>query len=88
MAVCGFLLDRLPVSRCLWAAVYLVASAGFFAWGLLSFPSLERAIAKNGSIAAYAFCAANLGLYVSLLTCLCGGAVVWLWRGSRRRKET
>jgi hypothetical protein len=87
MAVFGFLLDRLPVSRRLWAAIYIVASVAFFAWGLLSFPSLERAIAKNGSISAYAFCAANLGMYVSVLTCLGGGAVVWLWRWFRRRKE-
>jgi len=88
MAVFGFLLDRLPVSRRLWAAVYIVASAAFFAWGLLSFPSLQRAIAKNGSISAYAYCATNLGMYVSVLTCVSGGAVVWAWRRFRRRKET
>lgn len=88
MAIFGFLLDRLPVSRRWWAALYIVASVGLFAWGLLSFPSLERAIAKNGSISAYAFCAANLGMYVSVLACLGGGAVVWLWRWFRRRKET
>jgi len=88
MAVFGFLLDRLPVSRRLWEAVYIVASVALFAWGLLLFPSLERAIAKNGSISAYAFCAANLGMYVSALTCLGGGAVLWLWRWFRRRKET
>ena len=87
MVIFGFLLDRLPVSRRLWAAVYIVASVAFLAWGLLSFPSLERAIAKNGSISAYAFCAANLGIYVSVVTCLGGGAVVWLWRWFRRRKE-
>lgn len=87
MAVFGFLLDRLPVSRRLWAAIHIVASVGLFAWGLLSFPSLERAIAKNGSISAYAYCAANLGLYVSVLTCLGGGVVVWLWRRPRRRNE-
>ena len=88
MAVFGFLLDRLPVSRRLWTAIYILASVAFCAWGLLSFPSLERAIAKNGSISAYAFCAANLGMYVSVLTCLGGGAVVWPWRWFRRRKET
>jgi hypothetical protein len=87
MAVFGFLMDRLPISRRLWAALYIVASAAFFAWGLLSFPSLQRAIAKNGSISAYAYCAANLGIYVSVLMCVGGGAVLWLWRWFRRRKE-
>ena len=87
MAVFGFLLDRLPVSRRLWAAVYIVASVALFAWGLSSFPSLEKAIAKNGSISAYAFCSANLGMYVSVLTCLGGGAVVWAWRRFRRQNE-
>jgi len=87
MAVFGFLLDRLPVSRRWWAAVYILSSAALFAWGLSSFPSLERAIAKNGSISAYAFCAANLGMYASVLTCLSGGAVVWLWRRFRGRRE-
>ena len=86
MAVFGFLLDRLPVSRRLWASVYILVAAAFFAWSLLSFPSLARAIAKNGSISAYAFCAANLGMYVSVLICLVGGAAVWLWRRFRRRK--
>ena len=61
MAVFGFLLDRLPVSRRLWAAVYIVASVALFAWGLSSFPSLEKAIAKNGSISAYAFCSRQPG---------------------------
>ena len=44
--------------------VYIVASVALFAWGLSSFPSLEKAVAKNGSISTYAFCAANLGMYV------------------------
>jgi len=87
MAAFGFMLDRLPISRRFWAAVYIVASVGLFAWGLSSFPSLEKAISKNGSISAYAYCAANLGIYVSVLTCLGGGTVVWAWRRFRRRNE-
>jgi hypothetical protein len=62
MAVFGFLLDRLPVSRRLWAAIYIVASVALFAWGLSSFPSPEKAIAKSGSISAHAFCSANQGM--------------------------
>jgi hypothetical protein len=84
MAVFGFVLDRLPVSRRFWVTIYIVVSIVLFVWGLSSFPSLERAIAKNGSISAYVYCAANLGLSVSVLACLGGGTLLWLWRRFRK----
>ncbi len=94
MAVVGFLLDRLPVPRRLWGAIFIAASITLFAWGSLSVLSLEQAIAENGWlsayagwITAYAFCATSLGMYVSVLTCLDGGFFVWLRRQVRRRKE-
>lgn len=87
MAGFGFILDRLPVSRRLWSAFYIVASVGWFVWMLWQFPTLERAIAKNGSISAYAFCAANLGLYASVLLFLVGGTIMWLWRCFFRRQR-
>jgi hypothetical protein len=93
MAAFGFLLDRLPVSRRLWGATFIVASVALFAWGVLSLLSLEKAIGKDLWslwilwISSYAFCAASLGMYASVLTCLGGGAVVWLWRRFRRRDE-
>ena len=94
MAAFGFLLDRLPMSRRLWVAIFIVASVALFAWGLLSLASLEKAIGKDrwslwiSWISSHAFCAASLGMYVSVLTCIGGGVVVWLWRRFRRRKET
>jgi hypothetical protein len=86
MASFGFILDRLPVSRRLWSPFYIVASVGWFVWMLWQFPTLERAIAKNGSISAYAFCASNLGLYASVLLFLVGGTILWLWRRFFRRQ--
>jgi hypothetical protein len=80
MAGFGFILDRLPVSRRLWSAFYIVASVGWFVWMLWQFPTLKAAIAKNGSISAYAFCGANLGLYASVLLFSVGGTIMWLWR--------
>ena len=80
MAGFGFILDRLPVSRRLWGLFYISVSIGLFAWGLSSYPSLKAAIAKNGSISAYAFCAANLGLYISVLLFLGIGTIMWLWQ--------
>jgi hypothetical protein len=93
MAAFGFLLDRLPVSRRLWGATFIVASVALFAWGVLSLLSLEKAFGKDLWslwilwISSYAFCAASLAMYASVLTCLGGGAVVWLWRRFRRRDE-
>ena len=86
MAGLGFILDRLPVSRRLWSAFYIIASVGWFIWMLWQFPTLERAIGKNGSISAYAYCAASLGLYVSVLLFILGGTVSWLWRRLYQRK--
>jgi hypothetical protein len=86
MAGFGFILDRLPVSRRLWGLFYISASTGLFTCGLSSYPSLKAAIAKNGSISAYAFCAANLGLYLSVLLFLGIGTITWLWRCCSRRQ--
>jgi hypothetical protein len=87
MAGLGFILDRLPVSRRLWSAFYIIASVGWFVWMLRQYPTLERAIAKNGSVSAYAYCAANLGLYTSMLLFLVGSTIIWLWRLLRRRGQ-
>ena len=65
---------------------YIVASVGWFAWMLWQYPTLERAIGKNGSISAYAYCAANLGLYASALLFLVGGTSIWMWRCLLRRR--
>ena len=86
MTIFGWLLDRLPVSRRLWVAVYVGASTALFAWGLLSFPTLKAAISKNGSISAYAYCAANLSMYLTVTLFLASGTIRWLWRRVRRTR--
>ena len=86
MVAIGFILDRLPVSRRLWSAAYILAFAGWFVWMLSQYPSLQRAVAKNGSISAYAFCAANLGLYASVVLFLPAGTIIWLWRCVRGKE--
>jgi hypothetical protein len=80
MTVFGFILDRLPVSRRLWSAFYVGASVAWFLWMLRQFPTLKAAVAKGGSISAYAFCAANVGLYASVLLFLGIGTIWWLGR--------
>ena len=86
MAVFGWLLDRLPVSRRLCVSFYIVAAIVLFAWGLLSFPTLKAAISKNGSISAYAYCAANLSMYLTVMLYLASGTILWLWRRVRKTR--
>lgn len=87
MAAFGFILDRFAVCRRLWTLFYVGLSAGLLSWGLLEFPSLNAAIAKNGSVSAYAFCAANLGLCLSVLLFLGAGTAMWLWPWVRSNQE-
>lgn len=73
VAVLGFMLDRLRVSRRAWAFCYVATTACLLPWGLSQYESLERAISKNGSIQAYFYSGANLALYMSLLVFLAIG---------------
>ncbi|MBN2309507.1 MAG: hypothetical protein JXR94_11080 [Candidatus Hydrogenedentes bacterium] len=67
MAAAGWIMDRLRTHRRLWAALYAGAAAAILCASLLAFPSIDRAIRKNGSMAAYVLFAANAGLYVSVV---------------------
>jgi hypothetical protein len=70
MAAFGFLLDRLRVSRRVWAGLFGLCFIGMLVWALSQYPSLERAIGKNGSLTAYAAGAINMGLYLSIVLAL------------------
>ncbi len=63
----GWVMDRLEIRKVVWAIVYLVAGITIFFLVVGSFPSLERAIGKNGSLWAYVVLASNLGLYASVI---------------------
>lgn len=78
MSLLGFILDRLRVPRRPWVLIYILTSVGWFGWMLWQFPTIDEAVAKNGSVLAYAFCGANLGLCVSVLLFLGIGAIMWL----------
>jgi hypothetical protein len=61
----GWALMRLAVSRWLWLALWAGSALGLVALMLSQFPSLERALAKNGSLLAYGCSAALLASYVA-----------------------
>lgn len=71
----GLLLDRLRASPWVWGVVCAVAAAAAACTMLARFPSLERAIGKNGSLTAYWICAFQLGGYAATLIALAVAAV-------------
>ena len=68
IAILGFFLDRLPVSRRLCVSFYIITS--IFLLGCFTQP---------GSI-WYGYCAANLSMYLTVTLCLIGGTILGLCR--------
>lgn len=63
----GWALWRLGVRKRLWTILWLVAAALVLFVTLQSYPSIERALAKNGSWTAYILSALLLGSYAATL---------------------
>lgn len=63
----GILMDFLHVRKLIWAIIFSVCTLIIFCLTLMSYPSLERAINKNGSIWAYIFFSINIGIYISII---------------------
>jgi len=69
------LLERLRASRRLWVIVWLVSGIGLYLTSLMMFPSVERAVAKNGSMAAYLALGSQLGVYLATISSIVVGVV-------------
>jgi hypothetical protein len=67
MLIMGFILAKLRVKMKLWFVLYLTLAAVILAITINSYPSLEKALSKNGSWWAYIFGSLNLGLYASVI---------------------
>jgi hypothetical protein len=75
---------RLGVRKRLWTIVWLLAAALVLFPTLQSYPSIERAPAKNGSWTAYIFSALLLGMCGAVLISAAGTP---LWRALNRRRR-
>ena len=62
MALLGYFLDRLRTPRIPLIITWLAVTGLLVAYLLNQYPTLERAVAKNGSILAYVLSAANFSL--------------------------
>jgi len=70
MAGLGFLMDCLKASKRRWIILYIAGALGFFIYSVAGYPSIQEAIAKNGSLMAYALFSINLSLYLSTIISL------------------
>lgn len=82
VALAGLMLDLLRVRWQYWSVLMLGAAMLLFAWSFGSYPSVQRALSKNGSIQAYIFPSINLGIYfasiVSIIVTACYRLAGWL----------
>lgn len=70
VAAAGALMDKLRAPWVPWIVLMLTVSTAFFAWWFGSFPSVERALGKNGSYQAYVLPSINIGIYAATLVVL------------------
>lgn len=70
MALLAILLVLLRASRRLWGVLLLMVATAVCATSLLSYPSLQRAVSKNGSITAYVCFSINFGMYIATIVTL------------------
>ncbi len=90
VAVAGFLMDKLRVPWAPWIVLMLGAATAFFLRWFGSFPSVERALSKNGSYEAYVLPSINMGLYAATITMLVGTGLYRLtqWFRNNEHDET
>lgn len=67
------LLERLGASRKLWLAIWMISGLAIYFASLEMFPSVERAVAKNGSLGAYLALGSQLGAYLATIVTLLVG---------------
>jgi hypothetical protein len=81
MAGAGWVQVRLRVAVWLWVGLFVVAGAGWFAFQLQQYPSVERALAKNGSWWAYLLSSCLMGMYSAwVLSLFCTLLIRWAQR--------
>lgn len=75
MGGAGWLLYWLNVRVRVWLVLWLVSVVGWMGFMLMQYPSIERALAKNGSWAAYIYAAILMAAYSATLLTLIGSGI-------------
>lgn len=84
MGFLGWLMDRARIWWSVLIPLVLVVATALIWYALASYPSYQRSMAKNGSLAAYITCATNVSLYLSTAAVLMIVGLVRAGRAIRR----
>ena len=87
MLIMGFILAKLRVKMKLWFVLYITLAAVILAITINSYPSIEKAMSKNGSWWAYIFGSLNLGLYASVILSVIITLIVKLFEKKKIRSH-
>lgn len=88
MAGVGWFMDWMRIWKKLWVIIFAICAIGIFAISILSFPSIERALQKNGSLWAYILFSFNIGMYLSVILAVNLTSIARLWRKVKTAKKT
>ncbi|NQU45104.1 hypothetical protein HQ520_17610 [bacterium] len=80
MAAIGFVMDYLRVRQLVWALLFVILVPAVFVESILSYPSIERALGKNGSWWTYVFFSIGMGINLSIPLALLVKGVESGWR--------
>jgi len=84
----GWFMDWMRIWKKLWVITFAICAIGVFAISILSFPSIERALQKNGSLWAYILFSINIGVYLSVIFSMSLTSIGRLWRKIKAAKKT
>ena len=86
MAIPGLLLTKLKTSIKLWLAVFVICAVTILIYSITRFPTIDRAISKNGSWQAYIFSSINISLYLSIVPTVLINIIVKFTKGKKISK--
>ena len=86
MACFGLILTKLRVNIKLWLVLYTISAIAILVLTISSFPSLDRAIRKNGSLFAYIFYSMNMAMYTAVFLSITGKGLTWLFRKTFKKR--
>ncbi len=85
MMILGFLMDLIKIRKAMWKILFPAAVIVIFVISIKAYPTIERALRKNGSWWTYIFFSINMGLYFSILLSFIGKGIETVWLRTRRK---